>query len=804
MFQNIQEETESRTKEETSKKKSILTNAISKIYIVLYIITLMVSCLGMGQAISPCSLAMVAAIGANEIPIIIALMLGLVGNIIGCGGNSILPYIITLLIFFASFFVAEPKYNEESKNEKIKFGKRIFIASLIVGLVKAVFSGFLFYDILVAIAMSMLTFVLYKIFVNGVSVITNFFDKRAFTLEELIGAAVMLTIAVCSIGSLQVFEFSIRNIIAIFLVLVLGWKHGMLVGATSGITIGVTLGIVAETDPVLIAAYAISGLIAGILNRFGKIGVVAGFILGDILLTYLQNGGVENLIVFKEILIAGVGLLVIPKNIKLDIEDLIGNKPFLPVAANRGLDRSKETVEKLKSVSKAVEEMANTYTESTEIDLKAKNKQIFISELLNSIESMEDNILYDNISDTEGKIVNDIFEALLEKQYKKEKDLTDIFAKNNNYVVGFEDEETSTNKDVEKMTRIINSAYRISKMNFIWSIKLQEEKKNVGSQLNGVSKAISAIAEDIKTEMKSNDKYKKEKETIKFLLKEKEILVEEISINKKDEDRFRIEVYIEQNNRSGIEKIIQNILEKTLIEKLELVEEKRSANIKYSFMSADKYIIEVGQAIAIKDGMTVSGDSILHTKLKDGKYLFVISDGMGSGPEARKSSQIVVTLLKRLLDSGFNKETSIDLINTNLLNVGEDVYATLDIAIVDLYKGNIEFIKRGSSPTFIKNKKKVQLIKSEALPTGIVKNISKEVLDRKIENEDLIFMCSDGVIDSNVEYKNKALWIKYLLEDIQNTNPQKIADLAINEAIDNSYGLVKDDMSILVYKLMKK
>ena len=804
MFQNIQEETESRTKEETSKKKSILTNAISKKYIVLYIITLMVSCLGMGQAISPCSLAMVAAIGANEIPIIIALILGLVGNIIGCGGNSILPYIITLLIFFASFFVAEPKYNEESKNEKIKFGKRIFIASLIVGLVKAVFSGFLFYDILVAIAMSMLTFVLYKIFVNGVSVITNFFDKRAFTLEELIGAAVMLTIAVCSIGSLQVFEFSIRNIIAIFLVLVLGWKHGMLVGATSGITIGVTLGIVAETDPVLIAAYAISGLIAGILNRFGKIGVVAGFILGDILLTYLQNGGIENLIVFKEILIAGVGLLVVPKNIKLDIEDLIGNKPFLPVAANRGLDRSKETVEKLKSVSKAVEEMANTYTESTEIDLKAKNKQIFISELLNSIESMEDNILYDNISDTEGKIVNDIFEALLEKQFIREKDLTDIFAKNNNYVVGFEDEETSTNKDVEKMTRIINSAYRISKMNFIWSIKLQEEKKNVGSQLNGVSKAISAIAEDIKTEMKSNDKYKKEKETIKFLLKEKEILVEEISINKKDEDRFRIEVYIEQNNRSGIEKIIQNILEKTLIEKLELVEEKRSANIKYSFMSADKYIIEVGQAIAIKDGMTVSGDSILHTKLKDGKYLFVISDGMGSGPEARKSSQIVVTLLKRLLDSGFNKETSIDLINTNLLNVGEDVYATLDIAIVDLYKGNIEFIKRGSSPTFIKNKKKVQLIKSEALPTGIVKNISKEVLDRKIENEDLIFMCSDGVIDSNVEYKNKALWIKYLLEDIQNTNPQKIADLAINEAIDNSYGLVKDDMSILVYKLMKK
>ena len=33
-------------------------------------------------------------------------------------------------------------------------------------------------------------------------------------------------------------------------------------------------------------------------------------------------------------------------------------------------------------------------------------------------------------------------------------------------------------------------------------------------------------------------------------------------------------------------------------------------------------------------------------KLKDGKYLLAISDGMGSGPEAKKSSQIVTKMLK--------------------------------------------------------------------------------------------------------------------------------------------------------------
>ena len=808
MFQNIQEDTTNKIKEETSKKRNILTNAISKKYILLYIITLMVSTIGMGQVVSPCSFAIIAAIGANEIPIVIALVLGLIGNIIGCGPNSILIYIITMLVFFASFFAVEPKYNDQNRNEKMKLGKRIFFATLIVSVAKVIVSGFLLYDLLVAITMSILTYILYKVFVNSITVLINFYVKRAFTLEEIMGAAVVLTIAVCCLGDLQIFGFSVRNIIAIFIVLVLGWKNGMLVGATSGITIGVTLGIIAETEPIVIAAYAISGLVAGILNKFGKIGVIVGFILGNILLTYLANGGVENLILLKEILVAGIGLLAVPKNIKLNIEDLLGDKPFLPGGTNRGLNTSKDTIEKLENVSKAVEEMANTYNVDRDgkEDIK-NNKQIFIAELLNAIDNMEDNILYDNISDVEGNIVDDIFKEIVEKQYITEKDLVDIFASNNNYIVGFEDQEKTVHNEVEKMTRAINSAYRVSKMNFIWSVKLKEEKMNVGSQLNGVSKAISAIAEDIKTEMKDGVAYNKEKETISRLLKEKEIFVEEISINKKEEDRFKIELYVEADRKKGLEDIILNILEKCLGEELTLFEKSNVENErceKFIFLSADKYSIEIGQAIAIKDGMTVSGDSILQTKLKDGKYLLAISDGMGSGPEARKSSQIVVKMLKRLLDSGFEKETSIDLINTNLLNVGEEVYATLDIAIIDLYKGNIEFIKAGSAPTYVKNKKRVQLVKSEALPTGIVKNISGEVLDRKIDDGDLVLMCSDGVVDSNVEYKNKSLWVKYLLEDIQNSNPQKVADIVINEAVDNNYGKVKDDMSVLVCKLLAK
>ena len=160
-------------------------------------------------------------------------------------------------------------------------------------------------------------------------------------------------------------------------------------------------------------------------------------------------------------------------------------------------------------------------------------------------------------------------------------------------------------------------------------------------------------------------------------------------------------------------------------------------------------------------------------------------------------------MLERLLMSGFDKDTSIDLINTTIMNANEEIFATLDIAIIDLYNGKIEFIKNGACPTYIKNKKKVQIVKSLSLPAGILNNINLTTNDKDIQDKDILVMCSDGILDSNVEFKNKELWVKYVLEDIETNNSQKIADLIVNEAIDNSYGISKDDMSIIVCKLIK-
>lgn len=195
------------------------------------------------------------------------------------------------------------------------------------------FTTFLVYDLVVSIMLGIIVYIFYKIFANSLIVINEYGIKKAFSIEEVMGASLIISIALCAFSKLYIFGFSFTNIFSIMLVLFLGWKNGMLVGGTAGITIGMVLGIINETSPILVASYAISGMLAGILNKLGKIGVIVGFCVGNAVLTYIANGNTVPIITIREILIASLGLLVIPKDVSFDITEIINQTKCLPTTA---------------------------------------------------------------------------------------------------------------------------------------------------------------------------------------------------------------------------------------------------------------------------------------------------------------------------------------------------------------------------------------------------------------------------------------------------------------------------------------
>ena len=812
MFQNINEDTiEINNKAEKAKRNvNIFSNVLTKENLAIYVVAFMMSLVGIGGDFSIFSISVLGACFASSVPALGVVAVSLLGNFIKFGVGGGLGYFLTTLVLIITLFIFKPRYNEEERNEKIKIGKNVFIATLLIQIVKIAMAQFTLYDVLASITLSIIALVFYKIFVNSIVVVQEFYEKRAFSIEEVIGASLMLAIAVGGIGDFSVAGFSIRNILSILIVMVLGWKNGMLIGTTSGVTIGVTLGVITNSEPIMIAAYAISGMIAGILNRFGKIGVVVGFALGNILLAYVANGYTVELIHFKEILIASIGLLFVPKTLQIDIEEFTGKSKLLPSMSDRALNKSKEVAESLNNVSNAINEMATTYRGQDDLDAVAKdnissdeNKEIFIGELLNNLEPYKDNMLYDDIAKADGEIDNEIFELLLEKQEISRKDLLQIFANCNSYIVGAEDNKISKQLEdnIMQIVRTINVSYKVAKSNFIWKKKEEQTKKNISNQLKNVSNAIKSMAKDIEKDIKAEEKYQAERLEIVDLLRQKEIEVQDIMIKK--DNRFIVEIYLtrllENTKLEQIAEILTNILKEPIVLNAETTVGK-----KIVYLSDDKYIMAIGMAQETKNNSKQSGDSILNIRLKDGKYLVAISDGMGSGKEAKNSSNQTLRLLENLLVSGFDKKASLDLINNALMNQNKETFATLDIAIVDLYEGNVEFIKSAACPTYIKKNKRVQMIKSNSLPTGILEESKLETFDKDINDGEIVVLCSDGILDSNVEYKNKELWIKYLLEDIETTNTQKIANLILEESVDNNYGIAKDDMSVVAFKFRQK
>ena len=195
------------------------------------------------------------------------------------------------------------------------------------------------------------------------------------------------------------------------------------------------------------------------------------------------------------------------------------------------------------------------------------------------------------------------------------------------------------------------------------------------------------------------------------------------------------------------------------------------------------------------------GDSTTIKKLKDGKILVALSDGMGSGEVAARNSKKVVLNLEKFLDTGFEEERAIKLINSYLL-VGkdEDNFATIDAMVFDPSSGLTELIKIGACPTFINSGGEVSKIESNTLPAGIVENVELEMKTKILKKGAIMIMVTDGIIDAIPDKSGEVL--KELLRTVKTTSAQRLADIILQESIDENFGIVKDDMTVVVIRVM--
>ncbi len=348
----------------------------------------------------------------------------------------------------------------------------------------------------------------------------------------------------------------------------------------------------------------------------------------------------------------------------------------------------------------------------------------------------------------------------------------------------------------------VKSSFELFQINNFWRNRLVEKQKTVSAQLAGMGNIVKEFSHN--TSLAAN--YKISLHKIKNNLLKNNIDVYDICIN--SETRYgRVNILLKvepcQGNRPCLNKIL-HILNSEFDYDFRLLNSKcgnilkeRPCHLHYG--PVGEYEIELFslQKAVRKD---ISGDTLLHKKMKNGKDLIILCDGMGVGSKAAGESKRAVNLFKNIMEAGFNQKLAIKIINSALfLRNQEERFTTMDIAFFDTFTGKLEMEKIGAMTTFIKRGWDIITLRSSSLPAGIMESIETTSYTEKLKENDFVFMLSDGLLDAVPGMNDREEWFTQLLKKISFDEPREYTEY-IMEVIENR-ARIKDDMSIIIFKI---
>lgn len=286
---------------------------------------------------------------------------------------------------------------------------------------------------------------------------------------------------------------------------------------------------------------------------------------------------------------------------------------------------------------------------------------------------------------------------------------------------------------------------------------------------------------------------------IRRILGEYDIFPENISVIVDKYDRTRIEILAPSDTKGLDNPRLTN--EMCKICKREFERGKiniSSAGTMISFMEKPNFKMSVGFSQYCAEG-NLCGDTIKTINDSRGHMIFIISDGMGKGSRAALDGAMGAGLLSKLLCAGFGFDSSLKVVNSALLvKSHEESLATLDCVRVDLFSGKCEFYKAGAPRSYIVKNNRVTKCELTSMPAGILRGVEFAKRTTVLNTGDEIVMMSDGITDTS------ETWLEEFLSLDPDLDPTDKAKAILQIAIEKSDEKHRDDMSVIVAKMIER
>ncbi len=656
------------------------------------------------------------------------------------------------------------------------------------------------YSFLLAIGAAVLEgiciFPIYLVLEYGIDSFKRINTKYLFSNEDIIAMSIVVSLIIAGTWRVSIINVGVLNLLSIVAILIMSYVCGATVGATTGIAMGVIVGMSSGNIFIYASILGICGLIAGMFKEAGKIFTALStciifFIMKIYMSTYLKGQDFEFII--AEALIAFIIFLVIPERIYNSISRELDSSKKGRIYEDGYKEKIRETfTERLSKFYDVLENMSNilvNLADNDKLDMKSKSSGIIENLAHRVCEGCDTNRI------CWGREMINTYSAFGEL-------IENIQNKNTGFPIILE------RKCIKKASLIRNTQDIVNRyiINEMWRTRLAEGRELIAGQFGNMAKSVDEIIEEFSTDFNED---KQCQENILRILEKNDMDIDDVFCIRDKNNRLIIEVKTPNcNGRNQCSKKMQSLINACTENKMVRRQDGCRINPNTNqctavFEEAPKFRINTSIARESKDGQSIFGDSFSYGRGADGTYMMLLSDGMGSGPQAGRESEAVVELIEKFVAAGFTITTAIKTVNSimSLKSCEEEKFSTVDLGTIDVYTGDIDFAKVGAVASFIKSGDTIDIIKSKSLPIGVLDEVDIEIHQKKLRSGDLVVMVTDGVLDYSDDSYGKVDWVLDYLCRHDNLPTEELAKGIIKEAKKLGGNKVKDDMTVLVSKV---
>ena len=711
-------------------------------------------------------------------------------------GAATIQFMNVVTIFAAALiFMVLYKAREPSLSNQFKVVSTYVLLSLAITNITIHYISeqkLLLYDGMMIGIEAVLAFILTLIFIQCIPLISFKKRTRSLKTEEVISVIILMASIMTGTIGWTVYDLSLEHIVSRYLVLIFALAGGAAIGSTVGVVTGLIFSLASIATLYQMSLLAFSGLLGGLLKEGKKIGASIGLLLATVMIGLYGDGNANLILTVYESLGAILLLIITPASLIENVAKYIPGTTEFSNEQQKYMRKMRDvTAQRVSQFSTVFDALSNSFTQMIEWnkeDDEAREFDLFLSNVTEKTCQTcpkKQRCWAHHFHDTyEGmkNIANELATYDRQLSNKTEREWAIHCGRSKKVIDAISQELTfyHANKKLKK--------------------QVKDSRRLVAEQLRGVSVVMDDFAKELKRERKNH--YVQEEQILEAIT-DFGIHIENVEIYSLEKGNIDIDITLPfYKGRGECEKLIAPMLSDIIGETIIVSGEDHTDGICFAnFRSTQKFIISTGIAHAAKDGGLISGDSYTTMELGVGKFAMAISDGMGNGERAHIESMETLQLLQKILLSGIDEKMAIKSVNSILsLRTTDEIFSTLDLAMIDLQDAKAKFLKVCSTPSFIKRGDRIIKIESSNLPIGFMEDVEIDVVCEQLKAEDVLIMMSDGIFEGPKHVENTEFWLKRKIKELQTDDPQAIADLLLEEVI-RTRGDINDDMTVVVAKV---